>query len=184
MDVCLLTLLRYDVFYSKATAPTKAAAKPNIDFELKLTALLAGVMGGLVEVGAGVGVARTFEGPPVPTAPVPTAIALVNVEVVPTAVVPTTRSPPEGPPSGAVAVVEFAARRMNASRVLPTDGALIEPTIPDLQWSPWEQKNQMGVESSSTVMVNVVPEGESAVGTKPEKKPPLERGLQGSLNDD
>jgi len=32
-----------------------------------------------------------------------------------------------------------------------------------------------------TVKVKVVPEGEFIVGTKPLKKPPVERGWQGSL---
>lgn len=40
----------------------------------------------------------------------------------------------------------------------------------------------MGFESC-TVMVNVLPEGELAVGMKVEKKP-FSRGWQGSLNDD
>jgi len=33
-------------------------------------------------------------------------------------------------------------------------------------------------------MVKLVFEGETAVGTNPEKNPPLERGWQGSLKDD
>jgi len=39
-------------------------------------------------------------------------------------------APGAGPPGGAVDSVALPARRMNASRVLPTVGALIEPTMP------------------------------------------------------
>jgi len=38
------------------------------------------------------------------------------------------------PPAGALEVEAFLARAMNASRVLPVVGALMEPTIPDWQW--------------------------------------------------
>jgi hypothetical protein len=43
---------------------------------------------------------------------------------------PIWRLPPAGPPGGAVDCVALEARRMNASRVLPVDGALMAPTMP------------------------------------------------------
>jgi len=43
---------------------------------------------------------------------------------------PTWRTPPAAPPDGKVDWVALEARRMNASRVLPTAGALMAPTIP------------------------------------------------------
>jgi len=43
---------------------------------------------------------------------------------------PTWRTPPAAPPDGKVDWEALAARRMNASRVLPVVGALIAPTIP------------------------------------------------------
>jgi len=45
-----------------------------------------------------------------------------------------TRAPPIGPVGGEVDKVAFLAKAMNASRVLPVVGALMEPTMPAWQW--------------------------------------------------
>lgn len=112
-----------------ATAPITTAARPNM---LPDTLDAAPVKPAAGEV--------VLEEP----APV-VAVALAVLEVVSDvlddvellvelAFAPRTRTPPMGPPVGAVDAEAFAARDVNFARVFPVKGALMAPTIPAWQW--------------------------------------------------
>jgi hypothetical protein len=110
-------------------------------------------------------------------------VFVVDAESVVELLILRARTPPMTPPGGEVDTVAFLARALNAARVLPVLGALIEATIPDWQWSltVWPQYSQIGF-TSLTRIVKVIFEV-VVVGMKVEKKPPL-RGWQGSLKED